>query len=185
MNKNIKQVVLVIIGLIVVILVYLISIKEIDLTKTEQIPSVNLQQHIQPQTSVTYDSYKPITGQKNKYWTQISGDAGDTCTRPTFIGKVNISGWYEKALFYTEEEWLFRVSSSDIILLPWDLLIILGKPWDGGGDPYVRITNITPQSESILKQANPQKPVSVTVTKFSQYCEGRARIEIDNSSIVY
>lgn len=125
----------------------------------------------------------PKTDAKNQFWTQISGDANDTCTNPKFTGNVTLTGWMvtEEAYFGGMMDFL-KVPHPEFQKLPWDLLNAgaMAKALATSNEPVTLVVD-DPTSNILLtklKAANPSNPVTFTATEFSHYCEGWGVVKI-------
>jgi hypothetical protein len=125
----------------------------------------------------TIDPEKDLTDYK--LWKLVHGDALDTCTTPTFTGKVSLRGYYGEIKLYPGVDygdapaWAFFVIPDDIKRLPMPQ-IYTDKP------EYAAfiVSNPTPALVTKWKAASVDNPATIVVTKFSQYCEGNGEITI-------
>ncbi len=131
-------------------------------------------------TTTTEQTVAPEKDLTNyKLWKLVHGDPLDTCTTPTFTGKVALRGYYGDIKLYPggddtlADAWAFYVIPSDIKKLPMTQ-IYMEKPEQAA---FI-VSNPTPALVTKWKAASIDNPASVTVTKFSQYCEGNGEITI-------
>ncbi len=118
---------------------------------------------------------------KNAVWTQISGDANDFCTSPTFKGVAEVRGWMD--IVYSDvggNESILHITGADAKKLPYDLL---GRNYqqnlDFSKDFSLFVGNLTPQSEKELRAATKERPKTITITSFNIYCEGYPSVQIE------
>lgn len=104
----------------------------------------------------------------SKRWHLVSGDSKDSCTRPTYEGSVVIRGWYEWRTNYVGKEWMLVVNKAD------ESKLVTGFPWSLS----FKLNNASPELEEELKNATPDKPVSLTVKKLGYYCEGSPWLDL-------
>ncbi len=116
---------------------------------------------------------KCIEGGKGNFkvsglWRRVGGDPKEDCSDHIYEGKVVVRGWYEWRMNYVERDWMLVVDESD------ESRLITGFP----RLLSFKLRNVSPELEESLKNATPNKPVSLTVKKLGYYCEGSPWLEL-------
>lgn len=170
-------------SLLVVILAAFVAIAITVFLVTGKNPSVKTSVNMNSVNTTTDASINATNTATNTEvtpkWRLISGDPKDTCTTPTYNGEAKIHGWYVYETSYVEKEWLLRIADDDVDKTPVKSVYSEADYNSYKTNPVARISDVTPETVTKLKNASRSNPAEITIKGFRAYCEGSPYVSLN------